>query len=104
MAEAIQRNDFEAFGRMVGKSWMQNKALDSGTNPASVEQIISLVEDYTLGYKLPGAGGGGYLYMVAKDSQAALRIREVLTQHAPNPRARFVEMSLSDLGFQVSRS
>lgn len=104
MAEAIQRNDFEAFGRMVGKSWMQNKALDSGTNPASVEQIISLVEDYTLGYKLPGAGGGGYLYMVAKDSQAALRIREVLTQHVPNPRARFVEMSLSDLGFQVSRS
>lgn len=104
MAEAIQRNDFEAFGRMVGKSWMQNKTLDSGTNPASVEQIISLVEDYTLGYKLPGAGGGGYLYMVAKDSQAALRIREVLTQHAPNPRARFVEMSLSDLGFQVSRS
>lgn len=104
MAEVIQRNDFEAFGRMVGKSWMQNKALDSGTNPASVEQIISLVEDYTLGYKLPGAGGGGYLYMVAKDSQAALRIREVLTQHAPNPRARFVEMSLSDLGFQVSRS
>ena len=58
----------------------------------------------TLGYKLPGAGGGGYLYMVAKDSQAALRIRETLTLNVPNPRARFVEMSLSDKGFQVSRS
>ncbi len=104
MAEAIQRNDFNSFGALVGKTWLQKKALDSGTNPPAVEEIINQIKDYTLGYKLPGAGGGGYLYIVAKDPQAALRIREILTQHAPNPRARFVEMSLSDKGFQVSRS
>ena len=104
MAEAVQRNDFAAYGALVGKSWRQNKALDSGTNPPSVEAIIRRIEDYTLGYKLPGAGGGGYLYMVAKDPQAAQLIRETLTREAPNPRARFVEMSLSDKGFQVSRS
>ena len=104
IAEAIQRNDFEAFGKLVGKTWTQNKALDSGTNPPAVEEIINKIKDYTLGCKLPGAGGGGYLYMVAKDPQAALRIRETLTREAPNPRARFVEMSLSDKGFQVSRS
>lgn len=104
MAEAIQRNDFNSFGALVGKTWLQKKALDSGTNPPAVEEIINQIKDYTLGYKLPGAGGGGYLYMVAKDPQAALRIREILTQNAPNPRARFVEMSLSDKGFQVSRS
>lgn len=103
-AEAIQRNDFKSFGTLVGKTWMQKKALDSGTNPPAVEDIIRQIKDYTLGYKLPGAGGGGYLYMVAKDSQAALRIRETLTLNVPNPRARFVEMSLSDKGFQVSRS
>ena len=104
MAEAIQRNDFETYGALVGKTWMQNKALDCGTNPPAVEEIISKIKDYTLGYKLPGAGGGGYLYMVAKDPQAALRIREILTQDVPNPRARFVEMALSGTGFQISRS
>lgn len=104
MAEAIQRNDFKMFGALVGKTWAQNKALDCGTNPPAVEAIIELIKDYTQGYKLPGAGGGGYLYMVAKDPQAALRIREILTLNAPNPRARFVEMSLSNHGFQVSRS
>lgn len=104
LSEAIQRNQFDTFGRLVGKSWRQNKALDSGTNPLEVEAIIERIKDYTLGYKLPGAGGGGYLYMVAKDPQAALRIRELLAEHAPNPRARFVEMSLSGVGFQVSRS
>lgn len=104
MAEAIQRNDFETYGALIGKTWMQNKALDYGTNPPAVEEIINKIKDYTLGYKLPGAGGGGYLYMVAKDPQAALRIREILTQDVPNPRARFVEMALSGTGFQVSRS
>lgn len=104
MAETIQRNDFETYGALIGKTWMQNQALDCGTNPPAVEKIINKIKDYTLGYKLPGAGGGGYLYMVAKDPQAALRIREILTQDVPNPRARFVEMALSGTGFQVSRS
>lgn len=102
MFEAVQRGDFEQYGRLVGKSWEQNKALDTGTNPPAVEAIIRRIRDYALGYKLPGAGGGGYLYIVAKDPDAALRIRQLLTGQAPN--ARFVEMTLSDKGLQTSRS
>lgn len=102
--EAVQRGNFDEMGRLVGKTWEQNKRLDSGTNPAQVEAIIRQVHDYCLGYKLPGAGGGGYLYMVAKSPEAAARIRSILTQNPPNACARFVEMTLSDKGFQVSRS
>lgn len=104
MFEAIQQGDFIQYGGLVEKTWRQNKALDSGTNPAAVEQIISLIKEYALGYKLPGAGGGGYLYMVAKDPAAALQIRKILTALAPNPNARFVEMNLSNKGLQTSRS
>lgn len=102
--EAIQRGNFDEMGRLVGKSWKQNQALDSGTNPASVEAIIRQIDDYCLGYKLPGAGGGGYLYMVAKDPEAAVKIRAILTQNPPNSCARFVDMTLSDKGLQVSHS
>ena len=102
--DAIQRGNFDEMGRLVGKSWEQNKALDTGTNPSGVEAIIRMVADYCLGYKLPGAGGGGYLYMVAKSPEAAARIRAILTQNPPNACARFVDMTLSDKGFQVSRS
>ncbi|HCF37874.1 MAG TPA: hypothetical protein DER56_02185 [Thermosipho africanus] len=56
----------------------------------------------TLGYKLPGAGG--YIYMVAKEPEAAVKIREVLEENRPNDKARFVEMQLSHKRFQVSRS
>ena len=104
MAECIQRGDFDRYGKLILKTWQQNKALDKGTNPPGVAHIIDLIKDYTLGYKLPGAGGGGYLYMVAKDPEAALRIRRVLEENRPNGKARFVEMQLSHKGFQVSRS
>ena len=66
--------------------------------------IISKIQAYALGYKLPGAGGGGYLYIVAKDPGAALQIRKILTLSPPNSNARFVEMSLSNKGLQISRS
>ncbi len=104
MSEAILRGNFSCFANLVGKTWIQNQALDCGTNPPAVAAIIEMIKDYTLGYKLPGAGGGGYLYMIAKDPQAAGQIRRILTEHAPNPRARFVEMTLSEKGLQVSRS
>jgi galactokinase/mevalonate kinase-like predicted kinase len=104
MNEAIQRGDFAEYARLINKTWSQNKALDSGTNPPPVEAIIDMVKDYTAGLKLPGAGGGGYLYMVAKDPQAAAMIRRTLTENPPNSRARFVDMALSDKGLQVSRS
>ncbi len=102
--EAIQCGRFEEMGRLVGKSWVQNKRLDSGTNPPAVEEIIRRVHDYCWGYKLPGAGGGGFLYMVAKDPEAAARIRTCLTETPPNSCARFVEMNLSGEGLKVSRS
>jgi galactokinase/mevalonate kinase-like predicted kinase len=102
--EAIQCGNFDEMGRLVGKTWQQNKALDAGTNPPAIEAIIRQVSDYCLGYKLPGAGGGGYLYMIAKSPEAAARIRSILTQNPPNACARFVDISLSDKGFQVSRS
>jgi galactokinase/mevalonate kinase-like predicted kinase len=104
MYEAIQREDFQEMGRLVRKTWQQNQLIDSGTNPESVSKITKLVNDLCLGYKLPGAGGGGYLYMIAKDPEAAARIKQILSENQLNANARFVRMTLSECGLQVSRS
>ena len=104
MCEAIQCNDFRRMGQLIRKTWQQNQALDSGTNPSAIAAQTALIDDLCLGYKLPGAGGGGYLYMIAKDPEAAVRIRQILTENRINRNARFVEMSLSTTGLQISRS
>lgn len=103
MSEAI----YEVISR-VSVVWSANLDTEPGirlrNQSTGSSSHYRKIKDYTLGYKLPGAGGGGYLYMVAKDPQAAGQIRRILTEQAPNPRARFVEMTLSDKGLQVSRS
>ncbi len=104
MSDCIQHGNFSQYGKHILKTWEQKKKIDTGTNPPDVQRIIDLIKDYSLGYKLPGAGGGGFLYMVAKDPDAAARIRKLLHENRFNERARFVEMQLSKNGFQVSRS
>ena len=104
MYEAIQCVDFQRTGLLMRNTWQQNQQLDNGTNPVAIQQLTSLIDDLCLGYKLPGAGGGGYLYMIAKDPEAAARIKQILNENRQNRNARFVEMSLSTKGLQVSRS
>lgn len=104
MAGALQRADIEEYGRLLRHTWTQNCALDAGTNPPAIQAIIRKIDDELAGYKLPGAGGGGYIYMLAKDPESAARVRRHLIANPPNGRARFVEMRLSGEGLKISRS
>ena len=104
MYEAIQCQNFQNMGHLLRQNWLQNQALDSGTNPKDIALLTQLIDDLCLGYKLPGAGGGGFLYMVAKDPEAAARIKKIILENQTNANARFVDMALSKNGLQISRS
>ncbi len=103
-AAAVQtcsRPDLEA---CIRASWRLNQELDAGTNPPEVQAILNAVAPELAAAKLLGAGGGGYLLLFAKDHDAAGRIRRTLAERPPNPRARFVDFSLSQTGLQLTRS
>ena len=102
--DALQRGSYDDVCASVARSWALNQALDAGTNPPAVQTIFDRVGDWLLAGKLTGAGGGGYLLLLAKDEAAAGRIREELTARPPNARARFVAFGLSETGMQVTRS
>jgi len=102
--ETILGNDYAGLAQKVAHSWELNQRLDEGTNPPAISRITRQIDDYLLGYKLLGAGGGGYLFMMAKSREAAVRVRNILESDPPNPRARFVDFAVSKSGFQLSRS
>lgn len=104
MAEAIQLCDLEKVGAMLRHSWALNCKLDQGTTTEEIKRITDIIDPLALGYKLLGAGGGGYLLICAKDANSAIEIRNKLEQMPPNSKARFVQMALSADGFQISRS
>ena len=102
--DAVQRFDMEAFAATVDRSWQLNQSLDSGTNPPEVQLILERIEPHLTAMKLAGAGGGGFVYLVAKDADHARQLRSELESNPPNEQARFVEMSVSPTGLQVTRS
>jgi galactokinase/mevalonate kinase-like predicted kinase len=102
--QSIQRESWPSLCGVVKRSWDLNQALDKGTNPPEVAAIIGQVRDWTAGVKLLGAGGGGYMLLLAKDEDAGSRIRQRLASCPPNPRARFVDFSVSQTGLQITRS
>lgn len=102
--DVLQQADWPGLCRAIARSWELNQRLDAGTNPPAVQEFLDRIGDWLAAGKLLGAGGGGYMLMLAKDAEAARRIREELTQRPPNAKARFVDFSLSPTGLQVTRS
>jgi galactokinase/mevalonate kinase-like predicted kinase len=103
-AAALQACDYPMLLQAIRNSWRLNQRLDAGTSPPAVQAILEQVRDYLGAAKLLGAGGGGYLLLLAKDDSAALQIKQSLTHRPPNPRARFVEFTVSNTGLQLTRS
>jgi galactokinase/mevalonate kinase-like predicted kinase len=102
--DAVQRNDCEAFAEAVGRSWVLNNRLDAGTNAPAVQEILDRCDDKIQAAKLLGAGGGGYLLMIANSATDARAIKMNLQESPPNAKSRFVDFSLSETGLQVTRS
>ena len=68
MRDTIQQGDFTEFGKKILHTWNQKKRIDSDTTNNMVESIIAKIDDLALGYKLPGAGGGGVSLYSGKGS------------------------------------
>ncbi len=102
--ESAQRDDWHGFINVVRRSWDLNRALDGGTNPPEVQAVIDRIEGDYAALKLAGAGGGGYMLILAENRDRASRIRQLLEENPLNARARFVDIELSKTGLQISRS
>ena len=104
IGEALRKNSWHGFNYCIEESWRLNQRLDSGTNPESIRKLLKPVEPLLLSKKLLGAGGGGYLLMIAKDPDAAARVKGVLKENPPNDNARFVDFNISHQGLSITKS
>ena len=102
--DAIQRQDWAAFTAGIERSWELNQRLDPGTNPPAIRELLGTIQGQLASAKLLGAGGGGYLLMLANDLDSAHTIRRKLKHSPVNSRARFVDFSISQTGVQITRS
>lgn len=63
--QAIQNRDLNAFGKYVVESFEAQTTLFPNTLDDEIRKVIDIYRDKALGWKLSGAGGGGYLILIA---------------------------------------
>jgi galactokinase/mevalonate kinase-like predicted kinase len=102
MESALGMEDVDAFGRGIERYWELKKRLDPGSTNEKIEALLKPLNRHLTGRLLTGAGGGGFLFMVARDAEAAARIRRHLEKNPPNPLARFFTFAIDPKGLSVT--
>lgn len=104
MADAVKAGDNSEIAARLAEYWSLKRAADPGASLPSVESITHKLRDELLAWELPGAGGGGYLFMIARDADAEHRIRLYLRKNPLNVESRFADVEIDVRGLAVRRT
>ena len=100
MSYAMVEGDWKHLGELLERHWQLNQLLDPHTTNAPISAILDRVRPYIYGAKLAGAGGGGFLMLLAKDPVAAKELKLELMQQS-RERGSVVSYRIADEGFRV---
>ena len=102
MKQDLDERNFRRFAQGVQHYWELKKAFDPGSTTPMLEKLIRSVDRWCEATLLPGAGGGGFIFMIARDEQAVGKIRRQLERHPPNAHARFFDFAVDPTGLKVT--
>ena len=93
---AVESCDWDSFCSAVNDYWLSKKALDPGSTNPLVELIIARMAPWISAVSLCGAGGGGFMFVIARSKDAKAKIRTVLEDHPPIKTGRFFDFEIAD--------
>ncbi|MDR3749910.1 MAG: bifunctional fucokinase/fucose-1-phosphate guanylyltransferase [Terracidiphilus sp.] len=103
MSYAMSEGDWKHLGMLMDRHWQLNQVLDPHTANAPINGILDRARPYLYGAKLAGAGGGGFLMLLARDVEAAAALRAVLAQDA-SVLGACVSYRIAEEGLRVQAS
>jgi len=103
MAHALQEGDWDHLGRLLNRHWHLNQILDPNTTNAQISSVLEQVRPLIRGAKLAGAGGGGFLILVARSPETAQELRQSLRGDRAGKRGGVFECKIATEGLRVKR-
>jgi len=100
MSYAMAEGDWKHLGELLDRHWRLNQVLDPNTANAPINALLDRARPYIYGTKLAGAGGGGFLMLLARDPDAARELRAALRQDASH-RGAPVPYRIAEDGLRV---
>ena len=82
MSYAMAEGDWKHLGELLDRHWQLNQVLDPHTANAPINAILERARPFIYGAKLAGAGGGGFLMLLARTKEAAGALRAALSHEA----------------------
>jgi fucokinase len=73
--QALALGDLDGLGLVLSEAWRVHQQLDPHCSNPWVDSLFREVEDLVIGGKLAGAGGGGFMGLLATDAEAAALVR-----------------------------
>jgi galactokinase/mevalonate kinase-like predicted kinase len=80
--ESLEKGDVRGFGHLLHSSWSHVCAVESAISSVLPDSIRSLPS--VVGYKLGGAGGGGFLMALAEEPSARVQLAKELQIALPH--------------------
>lgn len=78
--DALMNCDIDQLGEIMMEAWRLHQELDPYCSNEFVDKLFAFAHSYCSGYKLVGAGGGGFALLLAKDVESANHLRSLLEQ------------------------
>ncbi|KAF9602313.1 hypothetical protein IFM89_026430 [Coptis chinensis] len=76
--EALMNGDVDELGEIMLEAWRLHQELDPYCSNEFVDRLFELADPFCSGYKLVGAGGGGFALLLAKNADFARELRHLL--------------------------
>jgi galactokinase/mevalonate kinase-like predicted kinase len=103
MAHAMKEGEWDCLGRQMDRHWQLNRILDPGTSDAPIEALLSDLAPYLAGAKLAGAGGGGFLLLLARGAEEASFLRNRLVSTSCLRNGALYGFYVSEEGLRVTK-
>lgn len=102
MRSHLLAGDVDGFAERLAEYWRLKRVMDPASTNQAIEAMVAPVERELAAWTLAGAGGGGFMLLVAKDARAAARIRDRWRRRPPAPGAREVALQVAPSGLDVT--
>ncbi|XP_024024127.1 bifunctional fucokinase/fucose pyrophosphorylase [Morus notabilis] len=92
--EALMNCDLDDLGEIMLEAWRLHQELDPYCSNEFVDRLFEFAHPYCCGYKLVGAGGGGFALLLAKDAEHAKELGRLLEEDS-NFEVKVYEWNIS---------
>lgn len=97
----FQANDYRSISELLTKSWMVKRNLSQDVSNTNIDKIVDIcIQCDCDGVKLLGAGGGGFVYVLASKS-VINNIQKKLKQEYLLQEKNILSVSLDEKGSQI---